>query len=290
VITPEHEAARPAGGPGFADAVTFAWGDRDAGLYGLARVGLAAGRGNALAVLFAEGEPVGATARGDVEVPAGADFTALDVGEVSTTVVAPLREWTVGFDPGAARFNLSFAALGAPAEIDAAEPVAAAGGMVGYEQLCRVTGTVVARGKERAIECLGQRSHLWGEPDWERIDATRTVAAWLDDGTGFALTAVRPDGARGHDRDAAWAVLLDADGSLHVDQPRLSTTYDADGHQRRAGLELWLGEGDHARRAAGEVLCGSSFDLGPLRLDCAFLRWHMGGREGVGRYDLVRRA
>jgi hypothetical protein len=59
--------------------------------------------------------------------------------------------------------------------------------------------------------------------------------------------------------------------------------------QRRAGLELWVDEESHARRAAGEVVCGTSLDLGRLRLDCAFLRWHMEGREGVGRYDILRR-
>ncbi len=44
------------------------------------------------------------------------------------------------------------------------------------------------------------------------------------------------------------------------------------------------------RRGAGEVICGSSLDLGDLRLDCAFFRWHLEGREGVGRYDLIRHA
>jgi hypothetical protein len=38
------------------------------------------------------------------------------------------------------------------------------------------------------------------------------------------------------------------------------------------------------------VLCGSTLDLGELRLDCAFLHWRMGGRSGIGRYDLLRRA
>jgi hypothetical protein len=44
------------------------------------------------------------------------------------------------------------------------------------------------------------------------------------------------------------------------------------------------------RRAAGEVLCGTSLDLGRLRLDCAFFRWRMDGRSGFGRYDILRRA
>ena len=73
--------------------------------------------------------------------------------------------------------------------------------------------------------------------------------------------------------------------------PRVSTTYDGDGHQRRAGLELWVGEeDDYPRRGAGQVLCGSSVELGQLRLDCAFFVWQLDGREGVGRYDMVRRA
>jgi hypothetical protein len=76
-----------------------------------------------------------------------------------------------------------------------------------------------------------------------------------------------------------------------VAEPRLSTTYDAQGRQRRAGLELWVAEEDELpRRAAGQVACGTSLELGRLRLDCAFFDWRMEGRVGVGRYDIVRRA
>jgi hypothetical protein len=294
VIGPEHEGARTPTGPGFSDAVSFAFGDRTADVYGLGRIGLtgdAERSASALAVLFAGREPVAALARGGIEVAAGADFSALSAGGLETTVRAPLREWTVAYDGGDAGFALTVEARSAPAEIDAAEPVARIGGMVGYEQLCRVRGTVRVGAREYAVDCLGQRSHLWGAPDWERIDATRAVAAWLDDGTGLSVTAVRPRKAKGQDEDAMWGVLLGPAGSLHIDEPRLSTTYDGDGHQRRAGLELWVGEEDgYPRRAAGEVLCGSTFDLGQLRLDCSFFAWHVDGRAGVGRYDLVRRA
>jgi hypothetical protein len=294
VITPEYESARPATGPGFADAVTFAWGDRAAGLYGLARVGLSGAgadrAGSGLAVLFAGREPVAATARGGIELPADADFGDLAVGGVRAGVQAPLRAWTVGFDGGPGAFELTFEAIGAPVAIDPAEPIAAAGGMAGYEQLCRVHGTARTADGERSVHCHGQRTHLWGEPDWDRIESTRTVGAWLDDGTGVTLTSVRPRGAGGQDEEATWAAVLDPAGSLYVDDPRLSTTYDADGRQRRAGLELWVGDDGYARRGAGQVLCGSTFDLGELQLDCAFFAWHMDGREGVGRYDLVRRA
>jgi hypothetical protein len=296
VIGPEHERARPPAGPAFADAVTFSWADRGASLFGVARVGLAAAEAgdrtaSALAVLFSGRDPVAATARGGIAVPGDADFADLTAAEVRTTVGTPLRAWTVAFEGGDAGFALAFEAIGAPAEIDPAEPVARAGGMAGYEQLCRVRGTVRVAGAERRVDCLGQRTHLWGAPDWESMEATRTVTAWLEDGSGVTLTAVRPQGASGQDEEAAWAALLGADGSVHVDEPRLSTTYDGEGRQRRAGLELWVGSEDgYPRRGAGEVLCGSTFDLGQLQLDLAFFAWHLDGREGVGRYDLVRRA
>jgi hypothetical protein len=75
-----------------------------------------------------------------------------------------------------------------------------------------------------------------------------------------------------------------------VDEPRLSTTYDAEGRMRRAGLELYVTpEAELARRMHGEVLCGTTVDLGRLRLDASFFRWEVDGREGVGRYDIVRR-
>ena len=78
---------------------------------------------------------------------------------------------------------------------------------------------------------------------------------------------------------------------MPVADPRLSTTYDADGRQRRAGLELWVTDEDGSRAAPpARSLCGTTLDLGRLRLDCAFFRWRMDGREGVGRYDVLRRA
>jgi hypothetical protein len=291
VIGPDHERARPATGSGFADAVTFAWGDPGAGLHGLARAALADGTGSALALLFAGGEPVAALARGDATVADGADFARLELPGLVTSVRTPLRAWTVAFETEGAGFELEFEALGAPVELDPAEPVARLGGMAGYEQLCHVQGTVRAGGGERTVHCLGQRSHLWGAPDWERLGVTRTLSAWLDDGTAIAVTCAGRAGARGHEEEECWAALLDPAGSLHVADPRVSTTYDGDGRQRRAGMELWVGEEDeHPRRAAGEVLAGSTLELGPLRLDAAVFAWRSQGRRGVGRYDILRPA
>jgi hypothetical protein len=149
---------------------------------------------------------------------------------------------------------------------------------------------VRASGRVTEIGCLGQRGHAWGEPDWSRIAETRAVSAWPDEGFALALSAIRPVGAE-HGHAPIWAALLDRAGTLEVVEPRLSTTYDGEGRQRRAGLELWLDDEDgHPHRGSGEVLCGSTLDLGQLRLDCAFFRWRIDGRAGVGRYDVVRHA
>ena len=277
-----------------ADSVTFAFGDPAARLYGLARLGLAraadgARRGSALALLFSGSEPVAVHARGDVELPDGASWEAMAVDRVRTSIEASLDRWTIAFDGADGQgFELAFEALGAPAELAADEPAARLGGMAGYDQPCRVSGRVRAAGSERSVTCLGQRGHSWGDADWHAIELARTVCAWTDRGSA-ALTAVRPAGAA-HDAEATWGALWDADGVTPIEEARLSTTYDSAGHARRAGLELWAPGAEWPRRAAGEVLCGSSLDLGALQLDCSFFRWQLEGSAGVGRYDIVRAA
>lgn len=278
-IGPEHEAPQAAGEDA-TDAVTFAFGDAAARLFGLARVGLVAGEPPArsgMGVLFEGAEPVAVRAEGAsaLDAPAG----------VSTEIVELLRRWRVTFEDA---FALEVEALTPPAVLDPREPAAKAGGMQGYEQLCRVRGTV----RGRRVDCLGQRGHSWGRPDWGRIELARTLSAWLDTETGVTVTAVRPSGTRHHGEEAVAAYLVQGGVPVPVAEPLVSTTYDADGRQRHAGLELWVyvdGDG-FVHRAAGEVLCGTTLDLGRLRLDAAFFAWRMNGRAGVGRYDVLRRA
>ncbi len=295
MIGADSEQARTPTGPAFADAVTFAFGDEHAQLYGLARIGLSPGEdggapsGSALALLFSGREPVAAIALGGLEAGADAGWDAIALGGLRMTVDEPLRVWRVAMDAERHGFDLRFEALTPPAEIDGGEAVARAGGMAGYEQLCGVTGTVRADGREHEIRCLGQRGHGWGEPDGSRIASARTVAAWPGAGYGLALASVRPQGAE-HGDELVWAALLDEEGTLRVEDARVSTTYDDEGRQRRAGLELWLGDEEYPHRGSGEVLCGSTLDLGQLRLDCAFFRWRIDGESGVGRYDVLRRA
>ena len=288
MIAPADERRRARDAAGFADAVTFAWADRSADSYGFARLGVADGQGSALAVLFSGREPAGVLARGGLEVPDGEDWS-LSMGGIAFAVEEPLRAWTARADFAEASLDLRFEAAAVPAELDGDAAVARAGGMQGYEQACRVSGTVSTGAGAVALDGVGQRGHQWGAPDWKRIALARTVTAWTDDGRGVALSAVRPAKASEHGSEAVWAALLES--GQPVADPRLSTTYDAEGRQRRAGIELWVGEEDpYPRRGSGEVLCGSTLDLGQLRLDCAFFAWRLDGVEAVGRYDLLRRA
>jgi hypothetical protein len=280
------------GGEGFTDAVTFAFADRAADFFGLARAGVATRpeglQGSVLGVLFAGREPVGVLAEGDNALGADAGWDELRMPGLVVRTLEPDARWQVALDaPGGGGFDLEFTAVSPPAELDEDDDAARIGGMAGHERLCRVSGTATGH----RIDCLGQRGRSSGVADWGRIALTRSVAAWLEDGASLTVAAVRPTGAESHADEATWGALLDAEAAVAVADPRVSTTYDGDGHQRRAGLELWVSEDDdYPRRGAGQVLCGSSVELGQLRLDCAFFVWQLDGREGVGRYDMVRRA
>ena len=259
-------------------AVTYSFADPERGVYGLARLGSSEEGGSALAVVFRAGEPVAVLAEGAVELSGESGFDDLSLAGLRTRTEAAGERWRLDW----AALSLEFEAISSPASFDGSA------GMSGSEQLCRVRGSF----EGEAIEGLGQRSDAAGDLDWTDLDAVRTVSVWLGEGLGgIVLTALRPSGAHGHDEEGLWSALFGEEGDpVGVADPRLSTTYDGDGHQRRVGLELWVDDEDpHPHRAAGEIVCGSSLDLGRLRLDCAFMRWHYEGATGVGRYDILRR-
>jgi len=297
MIGPEHEAARTdeSGAAGFGDAVTFAFGDARHDLYGSARLGLVPGepvRASGLGLLFRDRELVAVDAAGGIELPGEPDWNEVEAGDVRATTEQPLAIWDVAYDGDDGGFELRFEACSAPAELGTGAVTASAAGLHGYEQLCRVTGTVRCGEQRTRVDCLGQRGHQWGAPDWERIALARTVSAWFEGEVGVALTSVQPHDAAGHADEAVSASLLEGAAVTAIAEPLLSTTLDGDGRQRRASLELWEAgdERPYPHRAAGEAVCGTTLDLGRLRLDCAFFQWRMDGREGVGRYDVLRRA
>jgi hypothetical protein len=279
MIGPQDEALHAPTGEGFADAVTFAFGDAESELYGLARLGVQPGgepTGSVLGILFTGTENDEVLAQGDIEV-GEPDWESLTVDGVTQVTERPLEAWRVSW---AGVLDLRFEAVCPPIE-------SGGGGMEGYEQVCRVEGTA----GQRRVSCLGQRGHTWGAAEWERMDLARTLCAWWDEEHALVASAIRPATAKHHAEEELVAHLLDGE-PLAVAEPRLSTTYDAEGRQRRAGLELYVtGEDDeYPRRVAGHVACGTSLDLGRLRLDCAFFEWRTEGRAGVGRYDVLRRA
>jgi hypothetical protein len=300
-VTAELERPRDLA-EGESEAVTVAFSDADANVCGIARIGRASVDGDlvgsGLALLFAGGQPVAVRAEGGAAVN-GPSWEDVSVAGVRTGVGEPLSSWTVSFEDADGRhgFTLDLRAVSAPASLDREEPAGRLGGMEGYDQLVTVTGSVTVDGRERPFRGRGQRGHSWGKPDWDRLSVARTLGVWLEDDAGLSVTAIRPAKASSHADEAVHAVMLDRGGqdgeprATLVADPRVSTTYDRDGRQRHAGLELYVTEdASFARRAAGEVACGTTLDLGRLRLDCAFFTWRMEGRTGVGRYDVLRRA
>lgn len=296
-VAPEQDAPQLPAEPdrGFRDAVTFAFGDPVGKLYGHARIGLGADGASGLALLFAGTEIAAAATASGVELSSGSasgsSWEQVRVAGLRTAVVEPLSSWTLAFERDGAGFDLRFEARSRPALLDPESEVAKLGGMQGYEQLCAVSGTVVLDGQQRRVDCLGQRGHSWGTPDCKRVELARTLSAWLGADRALMLAALRPARAKGHGEEAVAAWVVDGEQPVAIDEPRLSTTYDGAQRQQRAGLELWVDEeSEFARRASGKVLCGTTLELGDVVLNSAFFAWRMEGREGVGRYDVMRRA
>ncbi len=276
--------------PGFSDALTYAFGDPRTGVCGVARLGLSEGTASGLALIFRDGRPVAVRADGGIPVAAPA-WEAVGAAGLSTTTEDAGAAWTVSYAGDDEPFSLSFEATSPPLVLEADAAAARAGGMSGADRVCRVAGTIGGQ----PFEGLGQRGRSWGAPDWERMALARTVAAWTGPEHAVSLVAIRPAKAKTHADEELSAHVFDGDREEETVRPvadaRLSTIYDGDGRQRRAGLELYVGADDaYARRLAGEVVAGTSLDLGRLRLDCAFFRWRMEGREGIGHYDVLRRA
>ena len=267
------------------EAVSWAWGDADAGCFGSARVEVRPGStaagvtASGYAVLFAGHQPTAARAAHDVELSGVLD--GAEVAGVRATRREPGSAWDVSFtsDDGASGWALRFAALGP------------GGGGEDAEQLCRVTGVATLAGEVRAVNCLGQRGTAAGSAP-AGLALTRRVSAWLADDLALSLEARRPARARSHADEAVSATLWAPVGeegaveTLACEEARLSTTSDAQGRVHRAGIELFLHEEDPGHRAAGQVLCGTSLELREGRVDVAFFAWRMEGHTGVGRYDV----
>lgn len=161
----------------------------------------------------------------------------------------------------------------------------------GFDQLCRVRGTIEAGGGRSELDCLGWRGTRPPGID-PAVSSFRLTAGWFDPDEGFSLLALRPRKASGQDEDVIDAALFDPGAARPVAEPRLSTTYTGSGEPTRAGVELWMEtepDSDHLypRRAVGQALAPPvHWQVADVALEAQPLRWFSGGREGTGIYLL----
>lgn len=161
----------------------------------------------------------------------------------------------------------------------------------GFDQLCNVSGTFVRDGAEHRVDCIGRRANRGDGLDLRRFESIRDVSAWFAPDDGLGLLALRPRGKAGHEDDLLTAAVFETGGSTPVGDPRLSTTYKADGRPARVSLELWLGEDEQSypRRAAGEAVGPRARSASSdLDVQAELFRWHSRGIEGAGVYLLAR--
>jgi hypothetical protein len=166
------------------------------------------------------------------------------------------------------------------------QPVSAAADLGGVRvHVARVRGQAAGR----TVDGLGTVSETEVPPEWEELDALRSISALVDEQHALVALARRPRGAVGHGDEEVTARLVEDDAVLEVETARISTVYNGAGRQRSAGLELWLPGEDYPRRGSGLVIAGSSLDLDGLQVHVAIFRWRLDGREGIGAYELMVR-
>lgn len=179
------------------------------------------------------------------------------------------------------------------------------GGSAGAEiatvdQLCEVSGRVTLDGRQQEINAAGWRASTTSAVELAALESFRQTSGWFAQDDGIALLALRPRKARGHDADLVCAGVLAPGAASRVVDPRLSTTYAADGLPTRIGLELWFepdtsdagadgSEQQFPRRAAAEADgAGVDWQAAEFELHAARLRWHSRGSDGAGVYLLGR--
>lgn len=226
--------------------------------------------------------------------PAGVALAALGAGK-QDAVVSSVRV-SDGADGDGWRLDGDHTELVVSPTGEAVTVSSADGQIEGRDQLCRVTGRFELGGAEQQVDSLGLRTWFSADIDLARFESIRAVATWFEPDEALALTAFRARKAKAHDGDAVAGAVLGPEGSPRVEDPRLSTTYGAEGWPLRAGLELWLAapedsEQQFPRRASGEATGPRAQGAAPdgLELRAEPFRWHSRGRDGAGIYLLAQR-
>jgi hypothetical protein len=141
-----------------------------------------------------------------------------------------------------------------------------------------------------AAELTGEEGSVagWrldGDPAAAGLRLVRLLQASFDDGRSLALVAARPRDAAAHGEESVTALIVAPGGEPEdAGEALLSTEYDADGIVRRAGVELWPRDGEHALRVAADREGAACEEAGRRSVPMAFRLDGIGGR---GTYELV---
>lgn len=158
----------------------------------------------------------------------------------------------------------------------------------GVPQLCTIHGHAIVDGDERHIQSHAVRNaRVAGS-----LQTVRLVGGWFADTHGIGLLCSREPRSAGHQNDAVGVALAGEPGTLSVFDPRLSTTYEADGTLRRLGVELWLGASEDAdlesRRFTASRLGEAALLLGSgLTVTAHALSWTGTRGAGIGVHLLA---
>ncbi len=206
---------------------------------------------------------------------AGAGSLFSVAGEL-TAAAAPVLEgaqpaWTLG---AAGAYELELESLGDPASF--------AGGTMIW--LCRAKGNI----ERRDLDALAT---LTVETAPAAFTLQRSLSIPLEPALSFALLARALSPTLGHGEEQLEAVVWRGEPATAaaIERPRLSTTYDAGGIARHAGIELWEDEeAEYALRIGGEAISnGELVHPDGERSRVVFVAWHHESRRALGSYTLT---
>jgi hypothetical protein len=150
--------------------------------------------------------------------------------------------------------------------------------------LCRASGHI----ETRELDGLAT---LIRTPGGAVTALDRRLSLNFEPAFAVALTASRPRGASAHGEELLEAIVFRGEPPAPslVEKPRLSTTYDAAGIPRHAGVELWESEEvEFALRLGGEAVSnGELIHPDGARSRVVFLAWHHRGRHALGSYTIT---
>lgn len=119
----------------------------------------------------------------------------------------------------------------------------------------------------------------------------RSAAILFEPASSFVLAASAPAGAAGHGDEDIGCLAFRGEplAAAAIERTRLSTTYDAAGLARHAGIELWESDdAEYPLRIGGEALTnGELAHPGGQRSRVAFMAWHSESRHAVGVYAIT---